>query len=81
MIHPLAWLGWLAAVMATLSVGRNPLHLVLALLCIAVVEAATAPPIERRITPIAPLRFALTVTLISALLNALSVRCRCWAAR
>lgn len=74
MIHPLAWVGWLAAVMATLSVGRNPLHLVLVLLCIAVVEAATPPAMERRTTPITPLRFGLTVTAISAILNALSVR-------
>jgi energy-coupling factor transport system permease protein len=74
MIHPLAWVGWLAAVLATLSAGRNPLHLVLVLLCIAVVEAATAPLTERRITPITPLRFALTVTAISAILNALTVR-------
>jgi energy-coupling factor transport system permease protein len=74
MIHPLAWVGWLAAVLATLSAGRNPLHLVLALLCIAVVEAATPAGADRRVTPIAPLRFALTVTAISAILNALSVR-------
>jgi len=74
MIHPLAWVGWLAAVMATLSAGRNPLHLVLVLLCIALVEAASPPTTERRSTPITPLRFALTVTAISAILNALSVR-------
>ena len=74
MIHPLAWVGWLAAVIATLSAGRNPLHLVLVLLCIAVVEAATPAAADRRATPISPLRFALTVTAISAILNALSVR-------
>jgi energy-coupling factor transport system permease protein len=75
MIHPLAWVGWLAAVLATLSAGRNPLHLVLVLLCIAVVEAAAPQSSERRrATPITPLQFALTVTLISAILNALSVR-------
>ncbi len=73
MIQPLAWVGWLAAVLATLSAGRNPLHLVLVLLCIAVVEAAT-PSVDRRATPITPLRFALTVTAMSAILNALSVR-------
>jgi energy-coupling factor transport system permease protein len=74
MIHPLAWLGWLAAVLATLSAGRNPLHLALVLLCIAVVEAAAPAGPDRRVTPIAPLRFALIVTAISALVNALSVR-------
>ena len=56
MIHPLAWIGWLAAVLATLSAGRNPLHLVLVLLCIAVVEAATPPMADRRTAPITPLR-------------------------
>src|SRR6185295_8219011 len=45
-----------------------------ALLCIAVVEAPTPPTSERRATPITPLRFALTVTACSAILNALSVR-------
>src|SRR5215207_6093686 len=74
MIHPLAWVGWLVAVLATLSAGRNPLHLVLVLLCIAVVEAAIPAMADRRTAPITPLRFALTVTAISAILNALSVR-------
>src|SRR3954447_16306507 len=74
MIHPLAWVGWLAAVLATLSAVRHPLHLVLVLLCIAVVEAATPQSTERRAAPIAPLRFALVVTALSAILNALSVR-------
>jgi energy-coupling factor transport system permease protein len=74
MIHPFAWVGWLAAVLATLSAGRNPLHLALVLLCIAVVDAATLPGTDRRTAPIAPLRFALSVTAISAALNALSVR-------
>jgi energy-coupling factor transport system permease protein len=74
MIHPLAWVSWLAAVLASLSAGRNPLHLVLVLLCIAVVEAATPAATDRRAAPIAPLRFALLVTATSAALNALSVR-------
>ncbi len=74
MIHPLAWVAWLAAVMVTLSAGRNPLHLMLVLLCIAVVEAATPQLTERHVTLISPLRFALTITAISAILNALSVR-------
>jgi energy-coupling factor transport system permease protein len=74
MIHPLAWVGWLAAVLVTLSAGRNPLHLALVLLCIAVVEAAAPSHAGRQVTPIAPLRFALFVTVVSAIVNALSVR-------
>ena len=74
MIHPLAWLGWLAAVLAALSATRNPLHLALVLLCVAVVQAAARPAENRALMPIAPLRLALVLAGVAALLNALSVR-------
>ena len=40
MIHSLAWLSWLVAVLLALSVLHNPLHLVLVLLCILVVHSS-----------------------------------------
>lgn len=72
-MHPLAWVCWLAGVLVALSALRNPLHLGLALLCIATVHAAH-PPADRRLPAISPLRIALALTIFSALFNALSAR-------
>jgi energy-coupling factor transport system permease protein len=38
MIHPVAWLGWVLAALAAISTTRNPLYLVLAILCIWLVN-------------------------------------------
>lgn len=73
MIHPLAWVCWLATVLAMLSAARNPLHLVLVLLCIATVDAA-ARSSQPRMTSFSPLRLALTLMVVSAVLNGLTVR-------
>ncbi|MBC8161466.1 MAG: hypothetical protein H7Z42_09640, partial [Roseiflexaceae bacterium] len=73
MIHPLAWVAWLAAVITALSATRNPLQLALVLLCIAAVDAACRPAAPRAL-PFSPLRFALSVTIIGAILNMFSVR-------
>lgn len=73
MIHPLAWVCWLAAVLALLSTAHNPLHLLLVLLCIATVAAA-ARTSTTRAPAFSPLRLALVITVASALLNALTVR-------
>src|SRR4051812_29868913 len=43
MLHPLAWLGWLAAALVALSLTRNPLYVVLVLLCIAIVGTVARP--------------------------------------
>ena len=73
MIHPLAWVAWLTAVLVALSATRNPLHMALILGCIALVEAAH-PPSEPRALPFSIWRIALGIVLLSALLNALTVR-------
>jgi energy-coupling factor transport system permease protein len=76
MIHPLAWAGWLAGVLAMLSATRNPLHLALVLLCILLVDAASQPAhiqIPYALS-LSPLSILLTLSLISALLNGLTVR-------
>lgn len=73
MIHPLAWLGWLASTLVVLSATRNPLHLVLTLLCIAVVNALVGSTGETSYVPVSPLRFGAVVISLSALFNAATV--------
>ena len=73
MMHPLAWVGWVAAALVALSATRNPLHLVLTLLCIAIVNTLIDPDDSVSLTPISPLRFALIVIPLSALFNAVTV--------
>jgi energy-coupling factor transport system permease protein len=69
MLHPVAWVGWLGAALVALSATRNPLHLVLILLCIAVVNAFASGD-KVSFNPISPLRFTLLVVPLSALFNA-----------
>jgi energy-coupling factor transport system permease protein len=71
-LHALAWVAWTAASVVALSLTRNPLYLLLLLLCLGLVlqaarRAPDAPPL-----PLSPLRFALLVVTISALFNALT---------
>ncbi len=68
MIHPWAWVGWLAAALVALSATRNPLHLILTLLAIAVVHVAAAA--RSSFVAVSPLRFALIVIPLAALFNA-----------
>jgi energy-coupling factor transport system permease protein len=65
--------GWLGAALFALSAIRNPLHLILVLLCIAVVHASTSSKGDPSFTPVSPARFALVVILFSALFNAATV--------
>jgi energy-coupling factor transport system permease protein len=71
-LHALAWVAWAAASVVALSFTRNPLYLLLLLLCLSLVLRAArrvpdAPPL-----PLSPLRFALLVVTVSALFNALT---------
>ena len=70
MIHPKAWVGWGLAALVALSATRNPLHLILLLLCIAVVYAAIGARTETAYRTISPARFALFVIPLAALFNA-----------
>lgn len=73
MIHPLAWIGWLIAVMAALSTTRNPMYLALILLCIALVDMVVQR-LPNGATPVfSRKRFVLLIVLVSAAINALSV--------
>ncbi len=72
LLHPLAWLIWVAASVVALSLTRNPAYLLLLLMCVSVtlheaLQADDAPPL-----PLSPLRFALVVITVSALFNALT---------
>ena len=73
MIHSMAWLGWLVAALVALSAIRNPMHLILVLLCIGIVNAVTGSRVGVSFTPISSARFTLIVVLLSMLFNAATV--------
>ena len=73
MIHPVAWAGWLASALVALSATRNPLHLTLILLCVAVVNVLIGSSDEASFAPVSPLRFGGIVIALSALFNAATV--------
>lgn len=74
-LHAGAWLCWLAAVVALLTLTRNPIYLALALAWIAGVgrAASHAPGLGQAAPPLSPWRFALVVIPLSALVNGLTV--------
>jgi energy-coupling factor transport system permease protein len=69
-LHPGAWIAWLAATIAALSLTRNPLYLALLLLCIAVVSRTLRSQTEAPALPLPLLRLALFIVTLSALFNA-----------
>ncbi|MBN1876874.1 MAG: energy-coupling factor transporter transmembrane protein EcfT [Anaerolineae bacterium] len=74
MTHPLAWLAWLVAAVAVLSGTRNPLYLFLLFAEFGlVVEAMYRPGSSLSRSPIliSPLRFALVVVPVTAIINML----------
>lgn len=72
-LHPFAWVAWLVAALGLLVTTRNPLYLVLILLCIAIVRAATAAPAgEAWSPPLSVWLFGAIIVPPSALFNALS---------
>lgn len=73
MQHPIAWLGWVCGVLVALSVTRNPLYIILVLLCIAIVAAASQPTAGTPPVPLSPTRFAVTVVGMTAAFNAATV--------
>ncbi len=71
MIHPLAWLIWLAAVVTVVSLVGNPLYLLLLFLALGLVAQAARRSERGTPVPVAPERFALVVVPVAALFNAL----------
>ena len=77
MIHTYVWIIWLAAAIISLSSTRNPLYLILILLCLTIVNnALTSRTLQGNNTntsakiPISPLRIAIMFVTLSALFNA-----------
>ena len=70
-MHSLAWLAWLAAGVAALSATRNPLYLLLALGCLALVGAALPDEPSRLPRPFAAWKFMLLLIGLAAAFNAL----------
>lgn len=72
MIHPRAWIAWLAAAVIALSVTRNPLYLGLILLCIGATAAALRPHSKAPPLPMSLLRLSVLIVVVAALFNALT---------
>jgi energy-coupling factor transport system permease protein len=70
-MHSLAWLAWLAAGVAALSATRNPLYLLLALGCLALVGTALPDEPSRLPRPFAAWKFMLLLIGLAAGFNAL----------
>lgn len=70
-IHPVAWLFWLIAVVTALSLTRNPLYLMLIFAELLLVTE-TAGASDAPAMPLSPLRFALWMIPVGALFNALT---------
>lgn len=70
MLHAKAWIAWLAAAIVALSLTRNPVYLLLIVLCIAVVSRVLRRQAETPVLPLPLLRLSLTIIVLSALINA-----------
>jgi energy-coupling factor transport system permease protein len=70
MLHPVAWVAWLLAALVGLSATRNPLHLFLILLCVAIVNASVVDRRDVSFRPVSPWRLAIFVVPLSALFTA-----------
>jgi energy-coupling factor transport system permease protein len=77
MINTWVWIAWLVTALIALSSTRNPLYLVLILLCLAIVNNAVSrsthlgnDKISGARVPISPLRISVMLVVLSALFNA-----------
>jgi energy-coupling factor transport system permease protein len=71
-MHSLAWLAWLVAAVAALSTTRNPLYLLLAMLCLALVGSVLPAEQTRPRSPVAAWKFGLVLIGLAAGFNALT---------
>jgi energy-coupling factor transport system permease protein len=70
--HSLSWILWLCAAVVAASATRNPLYLVLILLCLFIVAGSIRPVGEARPPIVSPVTFAAIVTLLATAFNALT---------
>lgn len=68
-LHPRAWIAWLLATLAALSLLRNPLYLLLLLGCIALTSRTLRRVASTPELPLPLLRLALLIITLSALFN------------
>lgn len=71
-LHPRAWLIWLAAALAALSLTRNPVYLALIVLAVVAVGQVLRRQVDTPTLPLPLLRLALLILTLSALLNAVT---------
>lgn len=69
MIHPAAWLLWLATVVVALTTTRNPIYLGLILACLAGVARAVRSTTPNAPLPFSIVRLAVLIVIVSALFN------------
>jgi energy-coupling factor transporter transmembrane protein EcfT len=72
LIHTFAWLSWLAVSLVALSLTRNPLYLLLILLCLLFVSLWLQKREDGARPAVHPLRFTLILVTLGALFNALT---------
>jgi energy-coupling factor transport system permease protein len=70
LIHTFAWLSWLAVSLVALSLTRNPLYLLLILLCLLFVSLWLQKREDGARPAVHPLRFTLILVTLGALFNA-----------
>lgn len=70
--HSLTWIFWLIAAVVAASTTRNPLYLVLILLCLLLVFSVVRSRSALRFPIVSPFTFTLVVVALSSTLNALS---------
>ena len=69
---PWAWVIWLVAVMLVLSTTRNPLYLVIAILCVVFVGLALRRAGAEKILPFSTWKLAVWIILLATVFNALT---------
>lgn len=71
--HSFAWITWLGAAVVASSTTRNPLYLLLILLCLIIVNATLQSTLlDTQPLLVSPVKFAVFVTLVTALFNTLT---------
>jgi energy-coupling factor transport system permease protein len=71
-MHTWAWLAWLTAGLAVLSVTRNPLYLLLTLMCLVLVGVVQKVEESRLVRPYAVWKFGLLLVGLAAVFNGLT---------
>ncbi len=71
-LHIWTWILWLVGVLVAISLTRNPIYLILILVCLLITHASIQHGQDQRKFPFPLIRFGLLVILLSALFNMLT---------